>query len=56
MLLDKIGENLASRRVEDAVWKALQEGDIRLDKRGRAPQGTQAVSDAIVAQIVRARI
>jgi len=52
MLLDKIGKRSASRRVEDAIWKMLKAGDVRLDKRGRAPQGTQFVADAIVSRIM----
>ncbi len=51
MMLDHIGEAAAARRIERAVWAALEEGDLPIDDRGRASRGTRAAAEAIAGRI-----
>ncbi len=51
MMLDHIGEAAAARRIERAVWVALEEGDLPIDDRGRASRGTRAAAEAIAGRI-----
>ena len=51
MMLDHIGESAAARRIERAVWVALEEGDLPIDGRGRASRGTRAAAEAIAGRI-----
>ena len=51
MLLEHMGEAAAARRVERAVWEALKEGAVRLDERGRALEGTEAITEAVISRI-----
>ncbi|MEE9274362.1 MAG: isocitrate/isopropylmalate dehydrogenase family protein [bacterium] len=53
MMLEKIGEGEAAGRVERAVWDALAGGEIRLDGRGRALEGTRAAAEAVAARLRR---
>ncbi len=51
MLLEHIGETAAGQRIENAVWKALEEGDISIDARERASKGTMATAEAIISRL-----
>ena len=51
MMLDHIGEASAARRIERAVWRALEEGGAPIDERGRAAGGTMAAAEAIIARL-----
>jgi 3-isopropylmalate dehydrogenase len=51
MLLEHMGEVAAARRVERAVWEALKAGGVRLDSRGRALEGTNAITEAVTSRI-----
>ncbi len=51
LMLAHMGEDAASRQIETAVWGALEAGEIRLDDRGRALEGSRAITEAVVARI-----
>ncbi|MEE9240848.1 MAG: isocitrate/isopropylmalate dehydrogenase family protein [bacterium] len=51
MLLDHIGEAAAARKLGRAVWSALDGGEVRLDERGRAQDGTRAIGEAVIAHM-----
>ncbi len=51
MMLRHIGEAAASSRIEKAVWKVLETGDVRFDERGRAVPGTKAVTKAVIGRL-----
>ncbi len=51
MMLRHIGETAAARRIEGAVWKALENEGLRFDERGRAVSGTKRVTEAIINRL-----
>ena len=51
MMLHHIGEIAASSRIDKAVWKVLESGDVHFDERGRAVSGTKAVTKAIIGRL-----
>ncbi len=51
MMLEYLGEGLAARQVEDAVWSAFVSGSLVVLADGCPQGGTQAVSQAIVQHL-----
>ncbi len=51
MMLDHIGEESAARRIESALWLALEEGELSIDERGRANRGTMSAAEAVIARL-----
>jgi isocitrate/isopropylmalate dehydrogenase len=51
MLLKHIGEAAAGQRIENSVWKALEEEDIVIDKLGRSSKRTISAAEAIISRL-----
>jgi len=51
MLLEHIGEADAARTLRQAVWRALEAGNIPIDRRGRLKIRTMAATEAVIAQV-----
>ena len=51
LMLAHIGESEAANRIETSVWGALEAGEIRLDNKGRAVDGSRAITEAVCARV-----
>ena len=51
LMLAHIGESEAANQIETSVWEALEAGEIRIDDKGRAVDGSQAITDAVCARV-----
>ena len=51
LMLAHIGESEAANQIETSVWEALEAGEIRIDDKGRAVDGSQAITDAVCAHV-----